>query len=241
MADSLTVEYVDLSSEAYQAVVDARNARLYVTTSDGLTRLRYRCGFSCGHNDRDSRATDPQQRVGDDHVERRHERGPGSGRRPERRSPSWTARTYQVTTIPVPGVANRAMAGRHHDPQGITYPTAPASSLTIVGHPDKGTGQRAAAAMPNRIAINESNGKHLRGARSHRGCPGDRPRDARSLHDCRRIDSGRGYARHRPRPCLLRRPASVLVVDGNIATPISAASYGMAVRVPSPRPAITMS
>jgi DNA-binding beta-propeller fold protein YncE len=141
--------------------------------------------------------------------------------------------TYRVTTIPLPGVANRAMAV--DAATGKAYiPNPPAHTLTIVDTSTQTVASVPVPAQPNRIAVNEATGKIYLGLLNPSGVvvmdrdslayftitAGSKPGEVS-------LDVGRDLV-------YFGDLASVLVIDGKAATPVSAEAYGMAVEFHRP-------
>ena len=224
-ADSHAIAHIDLDVPAYEGVVDTRNHRLYALSGDMRTLF----------------AIDGI-RLATTAI-------------PLSKSPSQTtfsgitfnalanvivvlteggkslaivdATNYDVSTIPLPGVANRALA--FDGTTGRAYiPNPPSNAFTIVDTSTRQTVSMALPAQPNRIAINESTGQIYLGLLPSGVLVMDRAtlgyftmpvgtNPGAVVLDVARnvayIDDGR----------------SVLVIDGSLATEANAAAYGMAV------------
>jgi len=141
--------------------------------------------------------------------------------------------TYRVTTIPLPGVANRAMAV--DGTTGKVYiPNPPSNALTIVDTGTRTITSVAVPAQPNRIAVNEATGKVYMGLLFPSGVL---IMDRESLAQLTILppDTPFGLVLDRVRDvAYFAGYGSVLVVDGKVATAASAMSHGVAVEFHRP-------
>jgi DNA-binding beta-propeller fold protein YncE len=222
-ADSHAVEYIELADPAYEAVLDSRNRRLYAVTGKALVAI-----------DTVSRAATaipipaPSPVIALNAVTNEVLLLADAARS----LAIVDGTTYRVTTIPVPGVANRAMAV--DSSTGKVYiPNPPASTLTVVDPATQQIVNVPVQGMPNRIAINEATGRIYMGllyggvlvmdrtTLDYFTIPvGSNPGEVT-------VDTGRDLA-------YFGDTHSVLVVDGRFATATSAAAYDMAVEFHHP-------